>query len=333
MKFQTRWISQFAFLLLILLLVFLCSLSIGYANTSFIKVIEVFLGQSDATMSLIILKIRLPRILACMIGGGSLAMAGVLLQTLTKNPLADSGILGINAGAGVVIAIMVGVLDITNPASLALMPFLAILGALLTICTVYAVSYQRHQPIRPIRLIISGVGISSLLSGIMVSIIANLDIGKTEYIVSWLSGKVTGGNWQTLVIFTPLLVITWGITYWRSYRLNMMMFSEETSITLGLNIKNERLWTLILSTTLAALSVVLVGNITFVGLLAGHITHRLLGNDHRLILPASMLTGMILLLIADTIGRSLLVGTGIPTGIIISVIGAPYFLYLMIKTA
>jgi len=130
---------------------------------------------------------------------------------------------------------------------------------------------------------------------------------------------------------TPLFLLALGLTYWRSYILNMMMFSEETTIALGVNIKKERLVLLILSTALASLSVILVGNITFIGLLSVHITKQLFGNDHRITLPASMIVGMILMLVSDTIGRSLLVGTGIPTGIIISVIGAPYFLYLMIK--
>ncbi|EFW88794.1 iron chelate uptake ABC transporter, FeCT family, permease protein [Streptococcus equinus ATCC 9812] len=266
-----------------------------------------------------------------MIGGAALAVSGILLQTLTKNPLADSGILGINTGAGFVIAIMIGLLDISNPKILAFMPFLAMIGSIITICTVYAISHQKNQPISPSRLIIAGVGVSSLLSGMMISIIDNLDIGKTDYIVSWLSGKVTGGNWQTLMTLTPLFLLSLGLTYWRSYILNMMMFSEETTIALGINIKKERLVLLILSTALASLSVILVGNITFIGLLSGHITKQLFGNDHRITLPASMIVGMILILVADTIGRSLLVGTGIPTGIIISVIGAPYFLYLMIK--
>lgn len=335
-KFMTsklKIVCHFTILILLLLFVFLLSLSMGYANSSLVEVINVFLGQSDATMSLIVLQIRLPRILACMLGGASLAMSGVLLQTLTKNPLADSGILGINTGAGLVIAIMAGLLDITNPMVLTLLPFLAMLGGILTICTVYFVSHQKNQPISPTRLIIAGVGISSLLSGIMVSIIANLDTSKTDYIVSWLSGKVTGGNWQDLAILAPILFITWLLTYSRSYALNIMSLTDETALALGLHLKRERLYTLILSTALAALSVVLVGNITFIGLLAGHITRRLLGSDHRISLPSSLLIGMILLLIADTIGRVFLVGTGIPTGIVVSVIGAPYFLYLMIKTA
>lgn len=169
--------------------------------------------------------------------------------------------------AGLVITIMVGLLDVTNSMMIALMPFLAMLGGILTICTVYFVSRQKNQPISPTRLIITGVGISSLLSGIMISIIANLDTSKTDYIVSWLSGKVSGGNWQTLMILAPLLLITWLLTYSQSYALNIMSLNEETAIALGLNLKRECLYTLILSTALAALSVVLVGNITFIGLL------------------------------------------------------------------
>ena len=96
---------------------------------------------------------------------------------------------------------------------------------------------------------------------------------------SRLSGKVSGGNWQLLAIMSPLLGIIWGVTLWRSYRLNMMMFSQETSITLGLDLKKERLWALMLSTSLAAFSVVLVGEHYFVGLLSGHITRRFVGND------------------------------------------------------
>ena len=334
-KFMTsgkKVACHFSVLIFLLCLIFLLSLSLGYANSSLLEVCKVFLGKSDATMSFIVTQIRLPRILACMLGGGSLAMSGVLLQTLTKNPLADSGILGLNAGAGLVIAIMVGLLDVTNSMMIALMPFLAMLGGILTICTVYFVSRQKNQPISPTRLIITGVGISSLLSGIMISIIANLDTSKTDYIVSWLSGKVSGGNWQTLMILAPLLLVTWLLTYSRSYALNIMSLNEETAIALGLNLKRERLYTLILSTALAALSVVLVGNITFIGLLAGHITRQLLGSDHRISLPSSLLIGMIIFLIADTIGRVCLVGTGIPTGLVVAVIGAPYFLYLMIKT-
>ncbi len=316
-------------LIILLLLVFILSLSMGYAKYSLIDVIEVLVGKSSSSMIFIITKIRLPRIIACMLGGASLALSGMLLQTLTKNPLADSGILGINTGAGLVITIMVGFLDMTNPMTIALMPLFAMIGGILTIFIVYFMSRKKNNNISPTRLIITGVGMSSMLSGVMVSLISKINDFKMSYIVEWLSGKVNGGDWTTLAIFSPLLLLIWILTYSRSHSLNIMNLNEQTALALGLNLQRERLYTLILSTALASLSVVLVGNITFVGLVSGHITRRFLGNDHRISLPASMLVGMIILLLADTIGRILLVGTGIPTGIIVSMIGAPYFLYLM----
>lgn len=323
--------QSFSIILLIslLLLVFVLSLSMGYAKSSLIDVIEVLVGKSSSSMIFIITKIRLPRIIACMLGGASLALSGMLLQTLTKNPLADSGILGINTGAGLVITIMVGFLDMTNPMTIALMPLFAMIGGILTIFIVYVMSRKKNNNISPTRLIITGVGMSSMLSGVMVSLISKINDFKMTYIVEWLSGKVNGGDWTTLAIFSPLLLLIWILTYSRSHSLNIMNLNEQTALALGLNLQRERLYTLILSTALASLSVVLVGNITFVGLVSGHITRRFLGNDHRISLPASMLVGMIILLLADTIGRILLVGTGIPTGIIVSMIGAPYFLYLM----
>jgi iron complex transport system permease protein len=323
--------QSFSIILLIslLLLVFVLSLSMGYAKSSLIDVIEVLVGKSSSSMIFIITKIRLPRIIACMLGGASLALSGMLLQTLTKNPLADSGILGINTGAGLVITIMVGFLDMTNPMTIALMPLFAMIGGILTIFIVYFMSRKKNNNISPTRLIITGVGMSSMLSGVMVSLISKINDFKMTYIVEWLSGKVNGGDWTTLAIFSPLLLLIWILTYSRSHSLNIMNLNEQTALALGLNLQRERLYTLILSTALASLSVVLVGNITFVGLVSGHITRRFLGNDHRISLPASMLVGMIILLLADTIGRILLVGTGIPTGIIVSMIGAPYFLYLM----
>ncbi|MEX2783788.1 FecCD family ABC transporter permease [Streptococcus sp. H49] len=323
---------RFALLLLLLVLTVAVSLSVGYANSSFKDVFAVFGSSKSRLMLLIISQIRLPRIIACILGGASLALAGVLLQTLTKNPLADSGILGINTGAGLAVAFAVGLTDFSNPAAVSMTPIFAMLGGGTTIMAVYLISRKKNHGVSPNRLIVTGVGVSSMLSGAMVTIISKLDDYKMSYIVEWLSGKVTGGNWTMLTLFAPILILLWGVTYSRSYALNIMNLNEQTALALGLQLQRERLYTLILSTALAAFSVILVGNITFVGLVAGHITRRIFGGDHRLVLPASMFVGIFILLTADTIGRVLLVGTGIPTGIVVSVVGAPYFLYLMVKT-
>ena len=331
MMTRQRLITSYLILAGLLVLAILLSLSMGYARSSFLDVIDLILGQSSSAMTFIMTTIRLPRIIACLFGGASLALAGMLLQTLTKNPLADSGILGINTGAGFMIALVIGYLDMTSASDISLLPFMAMLGGIATIATVYLMARKKNHGISPTRLIVTGVGVATMLSGVMVSITSTLSPDKMDYIISFLSGKVSGATWENIALFAPF-VLLWLITYSRSRYLNIMALNEQTALALGIDLKRERLITIILSTALAALSVVMIGNITFVGLVAGHITRRFMGGDHRIILPFGMMTGMILLLIADTIGRVLLVGSGIPTGLIVSCIGAPYFLWLMSKT-
>lgn len=331
MMTRQRLITSYLILAGLLGLAILLSLSMGYARSSFLDVIDLILGQSSSAMTFIMTTIRLPRIIACLFGGASLALAGMLLQTLTKNPLADSGILGINTGAGFMIALVIGYLDMTSASDISLLPFMAMLGGIATIATVYLMARKKNHGISPTRLIVTGVGVATMLSGVMVSITSTLSPDKMDYIISFLSGKVSGATWENIALFAPF-VLLWLITYSRSRYLNIMALNEQTALALGIDLKRERLITIILSTALAALSVVMIGNITFVGLVAGHITRRFMGGDHRIILPFGMMTGMILLLIADTIGRVLLVGSGIPTGLIVSCIGAPYFLWLMSKT-
>ena len=331
MMTRQRLITSYLILAGLLGLAILLSLSMGYARSSFLDVIDLILGQSSSAITFIMTTIRLPRIIACLFGGASLALAGMLLQTLTKNPLADSGILGINTGAGFMIALVIGYLDMTSASDISLLPFMAMLGGIATIATVYLMARKKNHGISPTRLIVTGVGVATMLSGVMVSITSTLSPDKMDYIISFLSGKVSGATWENIALFAPF-VLLWLITYSRSRYLNIMALNEQTALALGIDLKRERLITIILSTALAALSVVMIGNITFVGLVAGHITRRFMGGDHRIILPFGMMTGMILLLIADTIGRVLLVGSGIPTGLIVSCIGAPYFLWLMSKT-
>ncbi len=328
---EKHLLRKFVILGILLTCLVILSLSIGYAHSSLGDLLDILSGKANDAMLFIITKIRLPRILACMLGGASLALAGLLLQTLTRNPLADSGILGINTGAGLVVSLVIGLSDKLHPSFISMMPLFAVFGGGMTVLVVYLVARKKNYGIHPTRLIITGVGISSLLAGIMVSIISRLDDFKMEYIVQWLSGKVNGGDWETLTFYAPLLILIWGLAYSRSRSLNIMNLNDQTAMALGLHLQKERLITLGLATALASLSVVLVGNITFVGLVSGHITRKWLGSDHRFSIPAAMMIGTGLLLLADTIGRVLLVGTGIPTGIIVAMIGAPYFLYLMRK--
>lgn len=328
---QKHFKGKLALLLALLVVTILLALSLGYSSKSLTDVFDLLIGKASQSTAFIILKIRLPRLIACLIGGASLALSGLLLQTLTRNPLADSGILGINTGAGLVVAIVVSFFDISKTGVLTSLPFFAMIGGGLSILLVYLISLKPNHGVSPVRLIITGVGVSTLMSGVMISLTSKLNENKVTYVVNWLSGKVTGDNWKTLALIAPLMILFWFLTYSRCRQLNIMALNEQTALALGLNLQKERLITLALSSILAGLSVVILGNITFVGLVAGHIAKKLLGSDHKVSIPAAILVGMMLVSIADTLGRVLLVGTGIPTGIIVSIIGAPYFLYLLKK--
>ncbi|EHJ56229.1 hypothetical protein HMPREF9318_02037 [Streptococcus urinalis FB127-CNA-2] len=318
-------------LIISLVFVFLISLAIGQSSFSIQDLIDVLFGNSNNAMIFIITKIRLPRLLAASIGGASLALSGLLLQTLTKNPLADSGVLGINTGAGMIITLVITFSQIDSPKMIQWLPFLSAVGGCLTILFVYFMSRKKNHGMNPVRLIITGVGVSTLLSGLMVSLIGNVNQYKMDYIVNWLSGRISGDDWQTLIIICPILLIFWLLSFSRSRFLNIMNLNDETALALGLDLQKERLILLILATILSAISVILVGNITFLGLVSGHITRQILGNDHRITIPCSLMIGAMILLIADSLCRVLLVGTDIPTGILVSVIGAPYFIYLLTK--
>lgn len=318
-------------LLVTLSLLILLSLSIGDSSFSATTLIDLLTGKADSALVFIITKIRLPRLLAALFGGASLAISGIILQSLTKNPLADSGILGINAGAGLVITVFTIFDFMASSQSLYLLPLFAMLGALLTVTLVYLMSSSKSAPLNPVTLIITGVGLSMMLSSLMIALVGNVNPYKVDYIVNWLSGRITGDDWPSLMLIMPLMLILWLLSYRRAYQWNIMGLSEETALGLGLNLRRERELALLLASCLAALSVILIGNIAFIGLMAGHLSRQLVGDDHRLNLPLSALIGMILLLLADTITRVFLVGSNIPTGIIMSIIGAPYFLYLMTK--
>lgn len=323
-------ILLFLGLLSTLIFLILLSLSIGESRFSLLDVLQVISGQANSGLRLIILSIRLPRILACLLGGASLGLSGLLLQTLTRNALADSGVLGINAGAGMVVALFLSYGFMEGASGVFVLPFLSMLGGFVTIFLVYLLSKKQNQ-LSPVRLIITGVGLSTMLSGLMVAVVGNIDRYKVEYMVSWLSGRISGDDWQKIITLSPILMFLWCLTFTRYKSLNLLSLNEQTAISLGLSLQRERFITLVLATALASISLVLVGNITFIGLVTGHIARVFVSGKHQFSIPAVLLLGMILLLLSDTLGRVFLVGTGIPTGIIVSIIGAPYFLYLMYR--
>lgn len=302
MKDKKRILLVLVSLSLLTFLIFLLSLSSGDQEFNIGEAFRYLLGQGDDGNAFIMEQIRLPRILVCLLAGASLGMSGVLLQTFTRNPLADSGTLGINAGAGVIITLAISKLEVTDPFYIRYLPFIATFGGMLTVALIYLISHQKGHAISPVKLIIAGVTLSTILSSSMIAITGRVNQNKLTYVVSWLAGKITGNNWESLSIAGPFLLLFWLLTYLRSHKLNILSLNDETALGLGLHLKRERQITLLLASALVAFSLSLAGNIVFIGMLASHISKRFLPSDHRLLFPAAMLLGAFIMTGTDTDG-------------------------------
>lgn len=330
MRHLTPRFTIFSLLIALLLLLICLSLLTGQTGVGIEQLIALIKGEASNKTYQVIVRIRLPRLLACLAAGASLALSGAILQTLTRNPLADSGILGINAGAGVAVAVMIGYVSLRATWVISSLSLFAMLGGLMAVWGVYYLAKTRTG-LDPMRLILAGVGVSTLLSALTLSIAFNVNPFKTEAMLAWLSGKITGDNWATLKLMLPILSLCWIGVYLLRYPLNILALNPQSAMAVGLNVERLRIVSLCLATALASMSVVLVGNITFIGLIAGHLAKRLIGANHRDFLLGAYLIGMILLTGADVLCRQFFVGTGMPTGLMVAIIGAPYFLVLMLR--
>lgn len=317
-------------LVCLLIIVFFTNLNTGYIRLSPAEVIATLFGQGTAQQSLILFDFRLPRMVIAVLVGIGLAISGTILQGIVRNPLADPGIIGINAGAGLAIMLFVSLFSITTAVSIFLMPILAFIGAAGAALVIYLLAYKRVQGVSPIRIVITGVAVAAGINALMIVFTLKLNPESYQFLAVWLAGSIWGANWQFVIAVLPWLVVLIPYVYAKSMILNILHLGEETSIGLGANLEKERRILLGSAVALAAASVAVSGGIGFVGLLAPHLTRRLVGDKHEYVIPISGLVGAVLLLTADMIGR-MIKQPEIPAGIIVAVIGAPYFLYLLAK--
>ncbi|MGI2328337.1 FecCD family ABC transporter permease [Planococcus sp. YIM B11945] len=321
----------FSLLLALIAATIITSLGLGYSPLSYDRLVPAFLGQGTFKEEFILFSVRLPRILITLLAGMGLALSGAILQGVTRNDLADPGIIGINSGAGVAISVFFLFMPIQAGAFVYLLPIVAFLGALLTALLIYALSYNRKTGLQPIRLVLIGIGFSMALSGVMIVLISSAEPEKVDFIATWLAGNIWGADWPFVAALLPWLIVLIPFTLYKANRLNMLALSETAAIGIGVSIEKERVVLLLTAVALAASAVSVTGGIAFVGLMAPHIAKSLVGPRNQLFLPLAILIGGWLLLLADTIGRNLLEPNGIPAGIMVALIGAPYFMHLLLK--
>lgn len=317
-------------LLVLIFTTIIIGMGTGYASLSFNRIFPTLFGQGTFKEEFILFSVRLPRIIITLLAGMALALSGAILQGITRNELADPGILGIHSGAGVGVAIFFLFFPVDATAFAYWIPLVAFVGALCTAYMIYLLSYKKNEGLQPVKVVLIGVGFSMALSGAMIVLISSAERMKVDFIAKWLAGNIWGDDWPFIFALLPWLIVLIPFIFYKANRLNVLELSEPAAIGIGLAIEKERFSLLIAAVALAASAVSVTGGIAFIGLMAPHMAKSLVGPRYQLFLPIALLLGGWFLLVADTIGRNL-VDVSIPAGTIVSFIGAPYFVYLLLK--
>lgn len=316
-------------LTLLIVIAFIISMNTGYIKLSPFEVIRTLFGAGTEKQQLILFEFRLPRIIISVLVGMGLAVSGCILQGISRNALADPGILGINAGAGLAVMLLISFFPSTTATPVFLLPILAFAGAGGTAVIIYILAYKRHEGISPMRLLLTGVAVAAGISAAMIVLTLRLSPENYQFVATWLAGSIWGSNWKFVFSLLPWILLLVPFVYSKARVLNVLNLGDLTATGLGASIEKERRVLLVAAVGLAGASVSVSGGIGFVGLIGPHLARQLVGAKHQILIPTAALVGGLLVLIADTIGRWMLQPSEIPAGIVVAVIGAPYFLYLL----
>lgn len=315
------------------------SITLGTVDIPFGQVVEVILAKFmpdrypdyvDGALHDVVWLIRMPRIVLALIVGISLSIVGVVMQAIVKNPLADPYILGISSGAslGATLAILMGIGAVFGGNFVGVMAFIGAFAVSMAVMTISGIGGRSNS----IRLLLAGMALSAVCSSLS-SLIIYLahDKDGIQSITYWLMGSVAGATWERLVWLVPIILLG-GLFFMTQYRtLNLMLLGDDVSITLGKDLRKPRQLYLILTSIMVGLVVYSSGMIGFVGLIIPHICRMILGTDHKRLIPASALLGGLFLLWSDIFSRTILPHSELPIGIFISAIGAPFFVWLLIR--
>lgn len=339
-KRSKRFITIF-FLCLGLIFTIICAVSIGPVKIPINEVAIILLSKfpflnrflkssQSHTFELIVIYVRLPRILLGALVGSALAMAGVIMQGMFRNPLASPYVLGISSGAafGVSLVVVSGLGLIFGRYSL---PFMAFLFSILTIFLVYNIA-RIHGKVPVETLLLAGLAVGIFFSA-MNSFMRLIAGEKLIVIISWIMGSLVDAGWDDVVLAAPPILVGATVLLLFARDLNAMLTGEEAALSLGTNVEMLKKILFLLSSLIVATAISVSGSIGFVGLIIPHIMRDLVGPDHRILLPSACLAGAIFLILTDTLARIILVGIigELPVGIITALIGAPFFIYLLRK--
>lgn len=311
---------------LVFVLMFTAAMVFGAAE---ISVKDVWLALTSSATSdkiLIIREIRLPREVAAIFVGAALAVAGAIMQGITKNPLADPGLLGLTAGANAALALTIAFIP---SASYFIILVACFIGSVIGVILVFGISSMKKGDFAPFRIVLAGAAISAFLYAIAEGIGIYFKVSKR--VSMWTAGGLVGTTWGQLQVIVPFILIGIFIAVFLSKQLTILSLSEEVAVGLGQKTTQIKIILFIVIALLAGASVALVGNMAFIGLMIPHIVRAIVGTDYRFIIPMSAISGAALMLFADTLGRTINAPYETPIAAVVSMIGLPVFLFIIKK--
>ena len=300
----------------------LISLRIGSIDISFKELIDGMFLSKQSNNFLIIRDLRMPRVLSAVLIGGNLAVAGALLQTTMKNPLADPGIIGISSGASLgAIAVMVIFTDLIKYKII-----IAFIGGIIAACLVYLIGEDKG--FSPVRIILAGVCVNSILNALS-SMVTVFNSAGVSSIQTWLLGSLVNVTWNDFKILALYTIVGIALCLLVIKSCDLMGLGDKTAQSLGLNVNRVRVMITFVAVFLTSISTGVGGVISFVGLVIPHICRFLIGSSHKFLIPFSYFMGGFLLLVADTVSRNIFRPYEIPVGLTMCLVGGPFFIYIL----
>ncbi|WP_028550608.1 FecCD family ABC transporter permease [Paenibacillus sp. UNC451MF] len=307
---------------LVMLLLSVISISVGAVSIPISDVASSLFNNASSSY-FIVHELRLPRVIVAILAGFGLAVAGGILQSLVRNPLASPDVIGITKGAGFTAA---AVIFLFPKSPIYVLPLAAFVGAVAAFLILLALS--KRLTLTPASLALVGVAIGAVFqAGIQYLIVTNPT--NVNMALLWMSGSLWGRGWSQVQYLLPAMAVLLAFAYGSFKKLNVFQLGDEISVSLGLQIIRERFWLFLLAVALSGISVSAVGAIGFIGLLAPHMARSLVGSLNQWLLPLAAVIGADLMLLGDCLGRVIIIPREVPVGIMTAIIGAPYFIYLL----
>ena len=317
----------------------LYAINAGSASLSPVQVLQTLLGRAEGSANIIVWQIRLPRVLAAVVAGAGLSVAGCVMQNILRNPLASPFTLGVSQGAafGAALGIVAlgagsaqrtvadGVL-VNNPYLVTLSAFSAAMAA-----TPVIIFLSRYKGVSPEAMVLAGVALGSFFSACTIILQYFASDVQVASIVFWTFGDMGRASWRDLAIMAAVIAVALLYFMANRWNYNALDSGEETARGLGVEVERIRLVSMFLASLVTAVAVSFLGIIGFIGLIGPHMMRRLLGGDHRFLIPASGVIGGLLLLASDTLARTVIAPVVLPVGAVTSFLGAPMFLYLLFR--